>query len=64
MHRIRFCPAYTMAETIYHGYAYYNECLGRLQVWFMELVGIAPKGSVRVSSFLETAADGLVEGGK
>lgn len=42
--------------------------LGRLltrnMVWLLELVGLAPKGSVRVSSFLERAADSLVEGGK
>ncbi|KAH6554630.1 hypothetical protein KP509_1Z319200 [Ceratopteris richardii] len=33
-------------------------------VWFMELVGLAPNGSVRVSNFLEKAADGLVAGGR
>mmetsp|Transcript_31309 Transcript_31309/g.43406 ORF Transcript_31309/g.43406 Transcript_31309/m.43406 type:complete len:346 (+) Transcript_31309:33-1070(+) len=36
----------------------------RNMVWFLELIGLAPKGSVRVSSFLERAADSLVIGGK
>lgn len=35
-----------------------------LQVKTLELVGLAPQGSSRVSSFLETAAEGLVEGGR
>ncbi|KAK1306762.1 Cycloartenol-C-24-methyltransferase 1 [Acorus calamus] len=30
----------------------------------LEFIGIAPEGSQRVSSFLEKAADGLVEGGR
>ena len=34
------------------------------QVWALEKFGIAPKGSSEVSSFLETGADALVEGGK
>jgi sterol 24-C-methyltransferase len=38
--------------------------LTRNMVWTLELLGIAPKGSSRVSSFLEKAADGLLEGGK
>mmetsp|Transcript_35521 Transcript_35521/g.63384 ORF Transcript_35521/g.63384 Transcript_35521/m.63384 type:complete len:342 (-) Transcript_35521:293-1318(-) len=36
----------------------------RNMVWGLEKVGIAPKGSCEVSSFLETGADALVEGGK
>ena len=36
----------------------------RIMVGFLEFVGIAPKGSVRVSKFLEKGADGLVAGGK
>uniref|UniRef100_A0A061S3D5 Methyltransferase n=1 Tax=Tetraselmis sp. GSL018 TaxID=582737 RepID=A0A061S3D5_9CHLO len=36
----------------------------RNMVWALEKVGIAPKGSSEVSSFLETGADALVEGGK
>jgi len=38
--------------------------LTRNMVWTLELLGVAPKGSSRVSSFLEKAADGLLEGGK
>ena len=30
----------------------------------LEYVGLAPKGSQRVQSFLEKAAEGLVAGGK
>ena len=33
-------------------------------VWFLETVGIAPKGSMGVSGFLKRGADGLVDGGK
>ena len=33
-------------------------------VWFLETVGIAPKGSMGVSGFLKKGADGLVAGGK
>ena len=33
-------------------------------VWTLETLKIAPSGTVRVSNFLETAADGLVDGGK
>ncbi|KAK8614796.1 hypothetical protein V6N13_068587 [Hibiscus sabdariffa] len=36
----------------------------RNMVRALEFVGIAPKGSLRVQSFLEKAAEGLVEGGK
>jgi len=36
----------------------------RNMVWALEKAGIAPKGSSEVSSFLETGADALVEGGK
>jgi sterol 24-C-methyltransferase len=36
----------------------------RNMVWGLEKVGIVPKGSCEVSSFLETGADALVEGGK
>lgn len=36
----------------------------RYMVMLLELVGIAPKGSVKVSHFLEKGADGLVDGGK
>lgn len=32
--------------------------------WFLELVGIAPKGTSKVSGFLETGADGLCDGGR
>ena len=32
--------------------------------WCLEQVGIAPKGTSRVSSFLEKGADGLCKGGK
>ena len=35
-----------------------------VQVKVLEYVGLAPEGSQRVSSFLEKAAEGLVEGGK
>lgn len=35
-----------------------------LKVMALEYVGVAPKGSLRVSSFLEKAAEGLVAGGK
>ena len=35
-----------------------------IQVKFLETVRIAPEGSVRVSNFLEKAADGLVAGGR
>ncbi|KAG0460147.1 hypothetical protein HPP92_023275 [Vanilla planifolia] len=42
--------------------------LGRLitrtMVKTLEFVGLAPQGSVRVSSFLEKAAEGLLEGGR
>lgn len=38
--------------------------LTRNLVWWLELFGIAPKGSCEVSGFLETGADALVEGGK
>lgn len=34
------------------------------QVWLLEFVRLAPAGSVRVSSFLERAAAGLVDGGR
>lgn len=30
----------------------------------MEVVGVAPKGSLEVATMLERAADGLVAGGK
>jgi sterol 24-C-methyltransferase len=33
-------------------------------VWALEKLGIAPKGSVGVSSFLVVGADALVEGGR
>mmetsp|Transcript_18115 Transcript_18115/g.61698 ORF Transcript_18115/g.61698 Transcript_18115/m.61698 type:complete len:346 (-) Transcript_18115:1032-2069(-) len=33
-------------------------------VWGLETVGIAPKGSMRVSGFLKKGADALVEGGR
>ncbi|KAK3020171.1 hypothetical protein RJ639_046979 [Escallonia herrerae] len=33
-------------------------------VWVLECVGVAPKGSKRVSAFLENAAEGLLAGGK
>jgi sterol 24-C-methyltransferase len=33
-------------------------------VYFLETVGIAPKGSMGVSGFLKKGADGLVAGGK
>jgi len=33
-------------------------------VWFLELIGIAPKGSMRVSAFLKKGADALVDGGR
>ncbi|XP_071721724.1 cycloartenol-C-24-methyltransferase-like [Rutidosis leptorrhynchoides] len=36
----------------------------RTMVKFLEAVGMAPQGSVRVHKFLEQAADGLVAGGK
>ncbi|ERN00850.1 cycloartenol-C-24-methyltransferase 1 isoform X2 [Amborella trichopoda] len=36
----------------------------RNMVKFLEYIGVAPKGSERVSSFLEKAAEGLVHGGK
>ena len=36
----------------------------KIQVKFLETVRIAPEGSVRVSNFLEKAADGLVAGGR
>ena len=32
--------------------------------WVLEKVGIAPKGTSSVSSFLEKGADGLCAGGK
>lgn len=34
------------------------------QVKTLEFIGLAPAGSDRVSSFLEKAAEGLVEGGR
>lgn len=34
------------------------------QVTTLEFLRVAPEGSLRVSSFLEKAADGLVKGGK
>lgn len=40
-----------------------RQCFAQ-QVWALERAGIAPKGSSEVSSFLETGADALVEGGK
>lgn len=33
-------------------------------VWLLEMIGLAPRGTMRVSSFLKKGADGLVAGGK
>ncbi|KAK1281867.1 Cycloartenol-C-24-methyltransferase 1 [Acorus calamus] len=38
--------------------------ISRGKVRTLEFIGLAPEGSQRVSSFLEKAADGLVEGGR
>mmetsp|Transcript_33996 Transcript_33996/g.96315 ORF Transcript_33996/g.96315 Transcript_33996/m.96315 type:complete len:103 (-) Transcript_33996:357-665(-) len=43
---------------------YVGRMITRNMVWALEKVGIAPKGSSDVSTFLETGADALVEGGK
>lgn len=39
-------------------------CIFLLQVKTLEFIRLAPKGSLRVQSFLEKAAEGLVEGGR
>mmetsp|Transcript_2396 Transcript_2396/g.5429 ORF Transcript_2396/g.5429 Transcript_2396/m.5429 type:complete len:347 (-) Transcript_2396:140-1180(-) len=41
-----------------------GKLITRNMVWALETLKIAPSGTVRVSNFLETAADGLVDGGK
>ncbi|THU71640.1 hypothetical protein C4D60_Mb04t03580 [Musa balbisiana] len=42
----------------------FGRFITRTMVKTLEFVGIAPAGSNRVSSFLEKAAEGLVEGGR